>query len=301
MLGGTICPVTAAISTVGVAGAAWAAARSKTKPNAARFGAIAALIFAGQMVNFPVQNGTSGHLLGAVLASALMGTPFGILAMAFVLLIQTLIFADGGLSALGANVLNMAIIGAGIGGILFKQMTKASSKQPVVQSLSLGLTAWFSVVMASLACSIELALSGTVPFSRVAGSMVNIHALIGMGEAVLTVALYHAFVTEPLKTSSKWGIGAPLVSALLIGFMLSPFASSFPDGLEWVAARYQFLHESAPSFVSPLADYAVPFVQHEFFSTALAGLMGVLVTFFGAWLLIRVLRWKGTTSLAQKI
>ena len=118
MLQGHVCPVTAGVSILGIAIAAFKAISSKNKPAAARFGAIAALIFAGQMMNFPIQSGTSGHLLGGVLASALLGIPFGVLAMALVVTIQCIVFSDGGFSVLGANILNMALIGAGLGGVL---------------------------------------------------------------------------------------------------------------------------------------------------------------------------------------
>ena len=104
MLQGAVCPVTALVGVLGVAVAALKAFWSEHKPSAARFGAITALIFAGQMMNFPIQDGTSGHLLGGVLAAALLGTPFGILSIALVVTIQCLVFSDGGFAVLGANI-----------------------------------------------------------------------------------------------------------------------------------------------------------------------------------------------------
>ncbi|MFH0984139.1 MAG: energy-coupling factor ABC transporter permease [Candidatus Omnitrophota bacterium] len=289
MLHGQICPVTAAVSALGIASAAIMVIRSKEKPSASRFGAVAAFIFAAQMMNFPIQNGTSGHLLGGVLASALLGVPFGVLATALVLLVQCLVFSDGGVSALGANIFNMALIGAGVGGFLFKQFAGASEKNSVFRLSSLGVAGWLSVILAALACSIELGISGTVPFARVAGAMLSVHALIGMGEGLITVAVYRFLSAESLSTSPKWNVGAPLLAAGIIGTLLSSFASGFPDGLEWVAEKYRFLHEAAPTFVSPLSGYAVPALPDGMLSTGLAGLAGVLLVFALGWLLAKSL------------
>ncbi|MFH1799668.1 MAG: energy-coupling factor ABC transporter permease [Candidatus Omnitrophota bacterium] len=287
MLNGQICPVTATVSALGIAAAAIMALRSKEKPAASRFGAVAAFIFAAQMMNFPIQNGTSGHLLGGVLASALLGVPFGILAITLVLLIQCLVFSDGGASVLGANILNMALIGAGAGGFLFKRFAGASAKDSVFCLSSLGVAGWLSVILAALACSIELGVSGAIPFARVAGTMLSVHALIGVGEGLIAVAAYRVLSSKALSRSPQWNVGVPLLAAVTIGALWSPFASGFPDGLEWVAEKYQFLHEAAPAFVSPLSDYAVPALQNGILSIGLAGLIGVLLTFAMGWLLAR--------------
>ncbi|MEA3488842.1 MAG: energy-coupling factor ABC transporter permease [Candidatus Omnitrophota bacterium] len=285
MLQGPICPVTAVVSAIAVIVAAFKAVRSDNKPTAARFGAITALIFAGQMMNFPIQDGTSGHLIGGVLASALLGTPFGVLAMALVVTIQCLVFSDGGFTVLGANVLNMAVIGAGLGGIIRTYIlkiypVKIYSVKSSQYMAGLGLTAWLSVMLAALACSIELAVSGTIAFPVVIGAMLGTHALIGIGEGWITVAACFAFAQEPTGVSRRRSVTAPLVAAGVIATMLSPFASGFPDGLEWVAEKYQFLHESAPAFVGFFPDYTVPSISNEMLTTGLAGLVGVIVTFF---------------------
>ena len=289
MLPGPICPVTAVVSTLGVAAAAYCAVKSKDKPSATRFGAVSALIFAGQMMNFPIQHGTSGHLLGGVLAAALLGTPFGILAIAVVLTIQCLVFSDGGFAVLGANILNMALIGAGLGGILRTRFLKTSSIKSLKDTVTLGSIAWLSVMMAAIACSIELALSGTIAFSKVVGAMLSTHALIGIGEGLITVAVCYVFAADTISSSKKWFAAAPFMAALVIAMILSPFASGYPDGLEWVAEKYQFLHDAAPSFVSPLPDYSVPLMSNEIISTGLAGLAGVLLTFFLSWMIAKVL------------
>ena len=155
-MNGSVCPVTAAVAATGIAGAAWAAAKSEDKPDATKFASVSALVFAAQMMNFPINGGTSGHLLGGVLASALLGTPFGVLAIAMVLAVQCLLFSDGGLSVLGANVVNMSLIGAGLGGLIAGHLRGRSP----LSLARLGFAAWISVVVAALACSIELALAG---------------------------------------------------------------------------------------------------------------------------------------------
>jgi len=283
MLQGTICPVTAVVSVIGVTLAGLRAFWSHHKPSAARFAAITALIFAGQMMNFPIKDGTSGHLLGGVLAVSLLGLPFGVLSIALVVAIQCIVFSDGGFMVLGANVLNMALIGAGLGGIVQMYFANRFSERSAQYALGLGFAAWFSVIMAALACSIELAIAGTIPFGRVAGAMLGTHALIGIGEGLITVAVCFALASEPVKVSSKRSVTVPLVASGIIATMLSPFASGFPDGLEWVAEKYQFLHEAAPTFVSPLPDYSVPWISNEFLSTGFSGLIGVAITFAVAW------------------
>ena len=289
MLQGAVCPVTAFVSVFGLVAASLRAFWSQHKPTASRFAAITALIFAGQMMNFPIQDGTSGHLLGGVIAAALLGIPFGILAMALVVTIQCLVFSDGGFTVLGANILNMAVIGAGLGGIINLYFKNRFSSRSPQYAIGLGFTAWLSVMMAALACSIELAVSGTIAFSKVVGAMLSTHALIGIGEGLITVAVCFALEAEPIRTSPKRSVTVPLVASGIIAAMLSPFASGFPDGLEWVAEKYQFLHEAAPAFVSPLPDYTVTSINNGILSTGLAGLIGVLITFFIAWGIAKLL------------
>ena len=270
MLNGLICPVSAALAVTGVAAAAYAARRSHNRPSTARFAAVAALVFAAQMLNFPVQDGTSGHLLGGVAAAGLLGVPFGVLALALVVSIQSLVFADGGLLVLGANVFNMALLGAGAGGLLNEVLRKSGLQR----HLALLLSAWASVLLAASACSVELAMSGTISTEKVLPAMLGVHALIGVGEAVVTLVLVSAFSNQA-ATSGRWDFAAPMLGALLAATILSPFASSHPDGLEWVAEQYGFLKEGAPLFVTPLADYALPMLSNEAVSTAFAGLIGV--------------------------
>ena len=289
MLQGGICPVTAVISITGVGVVGFKAFFAKCKPSTAKFAAITALIFASQMMNFSISGGTSGHLIGGVLAVALLGIPFGILSMALVVATQCLVFSDGGFIVLGANILNMAIIGAGLGGVIRNVFAKKLPLNSPQYMVGLGFAAWLAVMMAAFACSIELAISGTIPFLRVIGAMVGTHALIGIGEGLITVAVCFALESKTVNISQRRSVALPLIASGVIAMILSPFASGLPDGLEWVAQKYAFLHEAAPTFVSPLPDYAVPAVSNEVLTTGLAGIIGVAITFFIAWIVARFL------------
>ena len=154
-------------------------------------GVTAAFIFAAQMLNFPVAGGTSGHFLGAALAAILLGPWLACVVMAVVLTVQALVFADGGITALGANILNMGVIGALLVGWL---MHMAGSARTAVVAGG----AWLAVMAGAAATSLELALSGTVPLATVLPAMLGVHALIGVGEAVVTVAAVSAILaTRP--------------------------------------------------------------------------------------------------------
>ncbi len=151
-------------------------------------GVSAAFIFAVQMLNFPIAGGTSGHFLGALFAAALLGPWASVLVMTTVLLIQCLLFADGGLLALGSNVFNMGVVGGWCSFWFFVSLRKVLPKTRTGFYLSAGAGAWLSVVLASVACAAELALSGTSPWAVVFPAMTGVHAVIGLGEALITVA-----------------------------------------------------------------------------------------------------------------
>jgi len=289
MIHGAVCPTTAAISTLGLAAAAFIAVRSGRKPKAGRFAAITALIFAGQMMNFPVQIGISGHLVGGVLASALLGTPFGVLSIALIVTVQALFFADGGLTVIGANIFNMALLGAGFGGIMLSQLTARFNKNGTGYALSLGLASCVSLLTASLACAVELAASGAAPFAGLAADMLGVHTLIGAAEAVITLVAFYALKPEG-ETGSQ---GLALAPALIIATLCSPLASNLPDGLEWAAAKQGILPDVMPVFSGPLADYSLAALGSGAISTALAGLIGISITFSIALMAGRLLKMQG--------
>jgi cobalt/nickel transport system permease protein len=155
-------------------------------------GVTAAFVFAAQMLNFPVAGGTSGHFLGAALAAILLGPWLACLTMAVVLGVQAFVFADGGITALGANVLNMGVIGAlVVGGIMHH--ARRLAPQAIVPITAIG--AWLAVMLGATATSLELAISGTVPLGTVLPAMLGTHAVIGVGEAIITVAAVSAVLS----------------------------------------------------------------------------------------------------------
>jgi cobalt/nickel transport system permease protein len=158
-------------------------------------GVTAAFVFAVQMLNFPVAGGTSGHFLGAGLAAILLGPWIACLVMSVVLITQSFMFADGGVTALGANVLNMGVVGAlVVGGLMLAARRMLPNRRGAFLAVA-GAGAWLAVVAGSAACALELAISGTVPLGTVLPAMLGVHVLIGVGEAVITVAAVSAVLS----------------------------------------------------------------------------------------------------------
>jgi len=258
-------------------------------------GMVAALVFAGQMVNFPIGLPVSGHLLGGVLASALLGPCGGCVALALVLLVQAALFSDGGWMAYGANLLNMGVIGAMGGHALFAAMRRRW-RSPRATILAAMIAAWSSVVAASTAFSIEFALShpaGQFDLPLVFSLMAGLHSLIGVGEALITgLVLRVVLVQRPdLVAETPAGGGAlagtrrfcatGIMVALAIAAFLSPWASSYADGLEEVARRAGFA-ERATATTLVFSDYEVEIPRvlsgspWPALSASLAGILGTL-------------------------
>ena len=163
-------------------------------------GLTSAFIFAVQMMNFPVASGTSGHLLGGVLAAVLVGPWVGVLCVTTVLVVQALLFADGGISALGLNIVNMALVGCLGGWLVFRGVRLVLPRSRTGVVVASGLAAGLSVVLASVAFTVEYALGGTADVSlrAVMAAMVGVHGLIGIGEGLITAAVVGAVLaTRP--------------------------------------------------------------------------------------------------------
>jgi cobalt/nickel transport system permease protein len=162
-------------------------------------GVCAAFVFAAQMINFPIPGGTSGHLLGGTLAGVLLGPWAGTLVMTVVFIVQAVLFQDGGLTVLGANIFNMGLIGTFGGYYLYKVLRSALGFNSWRgMAIAVAVTAWVSVVAGSLACALQLALSGTVPLAVALTAMLTWHILIGIGEALVTlVAVSYVWRTRP--------------------------------------------------------------------------------------------------------
>jgi cobalt/nickel transport system permease protein len=293
------------------AGLAWAGRQVTARWNdrtVPLLGVMSAFVFAGQMVNFPVVGGTSGHLLGGVLAAALLGPWAAALALATVLVVQCLFFQDGGLTALGANVLNLALLGTGVGYLVLGTVRRLwPGRRGFLAALAIA--SWLSVVTAASSCALQLAASGTVPLRLVLPAMLVTHALIGVGEALITVAVV-SFVLkvrpdllyEPTRqdaTSLPWGslVAYGLALASGVGLLLAPLASVWPDGLERIAGELGFDTHARPVNPAPLADYTVPGIASSWWTTVAAAIIGVGLVFAVAWFFGRGAAWwaRGTT------
>jgi cobalt/nickel transport system permease protein len=150
-------------------------------------GVMAAFIFAAQMFNFPVVGGTSGHLLGGVLAAVMLGPWAGTLVMTAVVAVQGLLFQDGGLLIMGANILNMGIVGTLGGYALYRAVARLLGGEERGRLPAAGIAAWTSVVAGAVAMALQLGASEVVPLEIALPAMVGVHALIGIGEALITI------------------------------------------------------------------------------------------------------------------
>ncbi|MER7107420.1 energy-coupling factor ABC transporter permease [Streptomyces sp. NPDC000229] len=278
-------------------------------------GLVAAFIFAVQMLNFPVAAGTSGHLLGGALAAILVGPWTGVLCIAVVLLMQGVLFADGGLTALGVNITVMGAVTVLVAYGLFRGLVKVLPRTRRSVTVASFVASLVSVPAAAAAFTAVYAVGGTtdVPLAKVLTAMVGVHVLIGIGEALITTATVGAVIavrpdlvygarglTTPLKlrvggelvdatpapvepvtarsTKKVWATG--LAAALVLAGFVSFYASASPDGLEKVAAdqgidRKVEEHATADS---PLADYGVSGLTDARLSGGLAGTIGVGAT-----------------------
>jgi len=268
-------------------------------------GITAAFVFAAQMFNFPVAAGTTGHLLGGALAAILLGPHMGAVVVTVVVLVQALVFADGGLTALGYNILNMAVIPA-YGGYavfrLFRRLLPDTSGGAVGAA---GLAAWVSVVLSAMAFSIEWLFGATAPvsFTRVFAAMVGFHVLIGIGEGVisaLTVGVVLASrpdlvvgaadldrrqLEDRRRTRTPTFLIAGLLAALFAASVVSQFAFDDPDGLERVAEDTGIVVSAEDHALSDsiFADYATAGIENEAVSLAVAGVAGTLIVLAVGW------------------
>nr|WP_239149961.1 energy-coupling factor ABC transporter permease [Streptomyces sp. SID8111] len=279
-------------------------------------GLVAAFIFAVQMLNFPVAAGTSGHLLGGALAAILVGPYTGMLCVSVVLLLQAVLFADGGLTALGVNLTTMALTTTVVAYALFRGLVTVLPRSRRSVTVASFVAALVSVPASALVFTLLFALGGTtdVAIGKVATAMVGVHVLIGLGEAAITALTVGAVVAvrpdlvhgarglrqrlklrvdgelvdapEPEPAASAparsprriWAAG--LVTSLLLAGFVSFYASADPDGLEKVATDHGIDEKAGEHATadSPLADYGVRDVSDERLSGGLAGVIGVGVT-----------------------
>jgi len=245
-------------------------------------GIMAAFIFAAQMINFPIAGGTSGHMLGGALAGIVLGPWAGMLVMASVIGLQALLFQDGGLLVMGANIFNMGLLPVLIGYGLYRSVT---TRGRGIQLGTAGMAAWLSVMAAALATALQLWLSGTSPLRIVMPAMLGIHLFIGIGEALITVAAL-AFImrvrpdvlnTEATVARGGRGWVVAGIAIALIVVLFAPWASADPDGLERVAEDLGFLGASLDAPYQMLPDYTIPMLGETGLSTIVAGIIGALI------------------------
>ncbi|MFF4629958.1 energy-coupling factor ABC transporter permease [Streptomyces griseorubiginosus] len=310
-------PISAATGVVAAAAVAVSlrgARRELDERTAPLAGLVAAFIFAVQMLNFPVAAGTSGHLLGGALAAILVGPYTGVLCVSVVLLMQGILFADGGLTALGVNITDMAVVTTVVAYAVFRGLVKVLPRGRGAITAASFVAAVLSVPAAAVAFTLIYAAGGTtdVSIGKVATAMIGVHVLIGIGEATITALTVGAVVAvrpdlvygaRGLQQKLKLRVGgelvdvpdtAPvaaarshrkvwitgLVASLVLAGFVSFYASASPDGLEKVAADQGIdaKTEQHASADSPLADYGVKDVEDARLSGGLAGVIGVGVT-----------------------
>jgi len=296
---------TAVLSGGGLALALWHVRRTLPARKIPLLGLSAAFVFAAQMLNFPVAGGTSGHLIGGTLIAVLLGPSAAVIAISAVLITQCLMFADGGLTALGANIFNMGLIGA-VGGWLIYSVVRRLFGGLFGRILAASFAAWCSTVLAAIACAGQLAASGKVDWGLAFPAMAGVHMLIGLGEGLITGLILAAIAPvrpDLLGLDVKTGPGpAPAAPAIGYGILMlygalmalglalfvSPFACRWPDGLDHFAQSIG-IKETLPKIAAPMPEYKIPGIGSAVLATSLGGAAGTLVVFGLSWLLARAL------------
>lgn len=301
----------------------------------ALMGVLGAFVFAGQMVNFrlPAMPGTSGHMVGAVLMAVILGPNAAAIVMSSVVIIQCLIFQDGGLLALGCNIINMAIVPSYLGYFLYKTLTSANPSRLRIY-LGASVACVVAIEVGAVLVPIEAALSGVlmVPFSTFLATMLGVHLLVGLAEGLITVAVLTylqqvrpdvimGHLSGKVRLSRKALLATLAVFAVIASAGLSLVASGLPDGLEWSYAERPDQPDFEPvvskedpkiaavddfhSRYSLLPDYTVraaelgKIAEEEAETaagwTSFAGVVGSALTMTVIWLVARILRKRTRT------
>ena len=298
---------TAVLSFIGLGTSLRHASRHLPTRKIPLIGLAAAFVFAAQMLNFPVAGGTSGHLLGATLAAVLLGPSAAVIVMSTVLIVQALLFADGGILSLGANVFNMAIVGPLTGYGVYR-LLRVVFRSEYGRLVAVSVASWFSTVLAAVFCAGELAWSGTAAWKAVFPAMAVMHMATGLGEAAITMLVIASIArarpellqdTIPAATVEERSAGFVLLGLLVIGLLLlvAPHASELPDGLEKVASSLGFEQraQADPSLPAPLEEYKLPGTDSGAGGTVVAGLIGAVAVLALSLLLARVLAPRNVT------
>jgi cobalt/nickel transport system permease protein len=290
-------PVWAAFQALALPAVAWSARRAQTTSaaaNAPLLGTLGAFVFAAQMINFPVAGGASGHLVGSALLAASVGPWAASVVMAAILVLQALVFQDGGILALGANLFNMALAGVWAAWLPLQFAGPGRLRRPALVAAG-----FLSVFVSALLALAQLALSGArLPVSTVWAAL-GVFALTALIEGLLTLAVFEAIerinprwvqAPAPLTRPARFGLAAAAVLLVAGGFML---ASALPDGLERLAIAAGFASRERPAAAAPLPGYEALFVVNPWLRKALAGLLGLALTYLLCLLLGRwINRWR---------
>ncbi|MBX3012431.1 MAG: PDGLE domain-containing protein [Caldilineaceae bacterium] len=251
-------------------------------------GVLAAFIFAAQAINFPVAGGTSGHLLGGALAAIVLGPWAAVLVMTAVIALQALLFQDGGLLVMGWNIMNMGVLTAFTGYLAYMLIKRLLGDKRSSLIIAGVVGAWLSVEVSAIATAIQLAISGTSPLNIALPAMAGVHALIGIGEALITVGaltliartrpdLLAAGAQAKGRASAAWITGGLIIALVVAIFSFA--ASPHPDGLERVAEDHGFLTFAQDPLYNILPDYTLPFLGDATLSGVLAVVLGTLLVF----------------------
>jgi cobalt/nickel transport system permease protein len=289
-------PVMAGTAAVSVAVLSVAVRRSRRQleeREAPVRGAATAFVFAAQMLNFPLGAGTSAHLLGGVLIGVILGPWAGMLVMFAVLLVQALLFQDGGIGALGANTLNMAVLGVGGGVLVYRWLLALLGVGQRRRVAAAAVAAFLSTLLVGSAVAAELAISGTVPLVPALVAVGGGHLLMGIGEALITGAILAvvlrarpelvAGVAEPSRVGRTLA-RATAIGAVGLAVVAAYLASNRPDALEAALDKLGLGSLETSYLTAPFADYAAALG-----GAWLAAILGVVVVFIVAWIAGRLL------------
>ncbi|GAB4248881.1 MAG: energy-coupling factor ABC transporter permease [Acidobacteriota bacterium] len=248
------------------------------------FGILAAFVFAAQVVNFPIVGGTSGHLLGAALAAVLLGPWAAVVVLSTVVLVQAVLFQDGGLLALGCNLLNMAVLAPLSAHVVYRVV----GVSPGWRGVAAVLAGWLSVMVSAAATGAELVWSGTFPAAVTLPALLGVYAVVGLGEGLITAAvlaflrrnrpalLERSLVVERDAAASVATMG---VAATLGVILLAPLASEAPDGLEKVAEQAGVVGAAWEPWVKVFPDYVIDHLGANAFSVLAAVMVGTVTVF----------------------
>jgi len=297
--------VAVATAALGAGGLGLALRRARIDRSPRRvplMGLAAAFVFAAQMLNFPVIAGTSGHLVGAVLATVLLGPSAAMVVISAVLIVQCLMFNDGGVTALGANIFNMAILGCAVGFAIYHPLACLFPGRRG-QILAASFAGWCTTVLSAVMCAAEISTSGKASWSKALPALAGIHMLIGIGEGLITAIVLVSIArlrpelvpdNSPIASSPpRYAVAVAygLLICLGLALFVAPLASKSPDGLESVAQKHDFAEKPTdqPLLRAPIPDYKMPGISSTALATSIAAAAGTLIVFGLSFVLARIL------------